>query len=59
MCVAINNYHSLARYSWLLNDVKLVTESFPVVYTESVGKFKCVMMVEGKVEGEQEFTVVG
>lgn len=56
VCFALNGFHPITTYKWYSDDdIVMVTNPFPVLYTEEIGNYKCIM----ESEKVHEFTAVG
>lgn len=59
VCFTLNGYHSVTSYKWFRNDILIVTNPYPVLYTVESGKYKCIMESDKGIRKTHEFTVVG
>ena len=42
-CAAINGYHSVVSYCWLMNGYTCRGEETPLLYTTREGEYKCIV----------------
>ena len=56
--VALNGYHSVAKYQWSLEARVLDDETTPLVYTSVAGKYLCVVTA-GDNQQRVHFNVTG
>ena len=54
--VALNGYHGVAKYCWILDSMELEEEVYPILYTRSTGIFQCTISTPN-VEATKEFHI--
>ncbi len=58
VCIAVEGFHSLARYQWYKDDVPLQIETFPILYVQQGGEYSCIITISG-VERRTSFRATG
>ena len=58
VCIALKGYHPLTTYQWFEDDT-LLNNPYPLLYTEKIGKYKCVLTSGQKERVQEVFFVFG
>ena len=53
---ALNGYHGVARYMWVLDNEEQLDETHPVIYTDCTGVLGCTITTPS-IEARKEFHI--